>query len=114
MDIQDKYDAYAAATVLCQPSFNESFSLVIMESWLAGRPVMVADQCEVTKNFCKESNGGLWFKDYFEFEGALNYILSNPSIADSMGSNGRNFVKENFSWDAIIDKYTNFFNELER
>ena len=32
VDKQDKYDACAAATLLCQPSHNESFSLVIMES----------------------------------------------------------------------------------
>lgn len=35
---QDKYNAMAAASLLCQPSHNESFSLVIMESWLCGRP----------------------------------------------------------------------------
>ena len=32
VDLQDKYDAYGAATLLCQPSKNESFSFVIMES----------------------------------------------------------------------------------
>ena len=35
--LQDKHDAYAAASVLCQPSIHESFSLVIMEAWLASR-----------------------------------------------------------------------------
>ena len=39
--IQDKYDAYAAAELLCQPSKHESFSYVIMESWLCERPVLV-------------------------------------------------------------------------
>ena len=48
--LQDKYDAYAAATLLCQPSLNESFSLVIMESWLAGTPVLVNGRCPVTRS----------------------------------------------------------------
>ncbi len=39
--LQDKYDAYAAANVLCQPSVHESFSLVIMEAWLTETPVLV-------------------------------------------------------------------------
>ena len=43
----------AAASLLCQPSHNESFSLVIMESWLCGRPVLVSSQCAVTKDFAK-------------------------------------------------------------
>ena len=43
--LQDKYDAYAAATFLCQPSLNESFSIVIMESWLCKSPVLVHAKC---------------------------------------------------------------------
>lgn len=108
---QDKYDAYAASSVLCQPSQHESFSYVIMESWLAERPVIVADQCEVTKNFCRESNGGLWFRDYFEFEETLNYLLNNTDAAEIMGRNGRDFVISSFSWNVIIEKYRKFFEE---
>ena len=35
VDIQDKYDITASATLMCQPSKNESFSIVIMESCCA-------------------------------------------------------------------------------
>lgn len=113
LPIQDKYDAYAAAEVLCQPSKNESFSLVIMESWLANRPVMVHEECAVTKNFAIESNGGLYFKDFFEFEGCLNFLLKNKEIADQMGDNGRRYVLDNFTWDVIVRKYVEFFrNEV--
>jgi glycosyltransferase involved in cell wall biosynthesis len=38
LEPREKADAYAAATVVCQPSVNESFSIVLMEAWLAGRP----------------------------------------------------------------------------
>ncbi len=112
VDVQDKYDAYAAATLLCQPSFYESFSIVIMESWLAGRPVIVNGKCEVTKNFAKRSNGGLWFENYPEFEGTVNYIIEHRDTADIMGANGRQFVLENFAWDVITKKYLDFFEEL--
>ena len=55
VSIQDKYDAYGAASVLCQPSKNESFSFVIMESWLCRRPVLVHNDCDVTKHFAVTS-----------------------------------------------------------
>lgn len=113
VDKQDKYDAYAAAEFLCQPSQNESFSLVIMESWLCGRPVLVNDACAVTKNFAIESNGGLYFKDYFEFEAATNYLLLHKNKASIMGANGKKYVKENFAWNRIVDKYIEFFQEIE-
>lgn len=109
VDIQDKYDAYAAATLLCQPSHNESFSLVIMESWLAKRPVLVSEECAVTTNFAKESNGGLWFKDYYDFEGTINFYLNNVQEAKQVGENGRKYVMDNFSWDVIVKKYLDYF-----
>jgi len=112
LPIQDKYDAYAGATVFCQPSRNESFSLVIMESWLCKRPVLVYEKCAVTTNFAKKSKGGLYFKNYFDFEGAVNYFLSHEDVCKQMGENGSRFVKENFSWDVIVDKYYEFIKRV--
>lgn len=112
--LQDKYDAMAAATCLCQPSLHESFSLVIMESWLCGRPVLVHENCAVTKNFAQKSNGGLYFNTPEEFICALNYLLEHPQIADEMGQNGSAYVKENFSWDTVSQRYIDFFEQLSR
>lgn len=114
VDLQDKYDACAAAEFLCQPSKNESFSLVIMESWLCSRPVLVHEECAVTKNFAIESKGGLYFKDYYDFEGCLNFYLEHKDTASEMGANGREYVLNNFAWDIIVDKYTSFFEACER
>ena len=112
MCIRDRYNAMAAAELLCQPSHNESFSLVIMESWLCGRPVLVHAKCAVTRDFARRSNGGLYFKDYFEFEGCVQYLLSHPEAAKTMGENGGQFVRENFDWDVIVEKYKTFFQKL--
>lgn len=111
---QDKYDAYAAAAVFCNPSELESFSIVIMESWLAEVPVLVNGECEVTKDFAKKANGGLYYTSFVEFEGCLNYLLSHPATAKLMGKNGRSFVLENFAWDAIIAKYRCYFEIMGR
>jgi glycosyltransferase involved in cell wall biosynthesis len=108
VDIQDKYDACAGAELLCQPSKNESFSIVIMESWLCERPVLVHEGCAVTTNFAKESNAGLYFNSYFEFEGCVKYILENTETAEKMGKQGRQFVLDNFKWDVITDKICKF------
>lgn len=109
---QDKYNAMAAAELLCQPSHNESFSLVIMESWLCGKPVLVHSKCAVTRDFARRANGGLYFKDYFEFEGCVQYLVSHPEQAKRMGENGGQFVRENFDWSVIVEKYKAFFAKL--
>ena len=112
VDRQDKYDACAASLCLCQPSTHESFSIVIMESWLAGRPVLVHENCDVTCAFAQESNSGLYFKDFFDFEGAVKYYIENPDTADTMGRTGREYVLEHFTWDVITRKFTEFFKEV--
>lgn len=111
---QDKYDAYAAALALCQPSPHESFSLVIMESWLSGRPVLVNEHCDVTKNFVTTVNGGLYFDNYWDFEGCIDYFINHDLECSIMGENGHRYVKENFDWNVIVRKYHAFFASLIR
>ncbi|MDE6020274.1 MAG: glycosyltransferase [Ruminococcus sp.] len=112
VDREDKYNAMAAAEFLCQPSKNESFSIVMMESWLCGRPVLVNEKCTVTANFVRQAQGGLYFKDYYEFEGCMRWFAANKEKASQLGKMGNAFVKKNFAWDMITDKYIRFFNEL--
>lgn len=102
---QDKYDAYAAATVFCQPSVNESFSIVIMESWLAGTPVLVHGRCLVTTDHCRQANGGLYFTNYEEFAGCLDFYFENGEIAKKIAEQGRRYVLANFQWPMIVEKY---------
>lgn len=112
VEMQDKYDAYAAALLLCQPSTHESFSLVIMESWLCERPVLVHGDCEVTKDFTLQSNGGLFFTNYQEYEACLEFFENEPEISMIMGKNGKRFVLDSFGWDAITYKYIAFLNQI--
>lgn len=104
----DKYAAYSAASLLCQPSSHESFSIVIMESWISDVPVLVNDKCEVTKEFCKASNGGLYFNNYNEFAGCIDFFVNNPSISKNMGISGHKFVDKTFSWEVVLSKYRSF------
>ena len=108
---QDKYDACAAAMVLCQPSVNESFSIVIMESWICNTPVLVHDNCAVTKDHCIKSNGGLYFKDYDDFEECMNFYVKHKHVCENKGLMGKQYVLENFHWDVIVNRYVATLNE---
>ena len=45
---EDKFDAMAASDVLIMPSYFESLSMVALEAWALGRPVLGVDGVEVT------------------------------------------------------------------
>lgn len=112
VSVEDKHDAFAAATFLCNPSWFESFSLVVMESWLAKRPVLVSEHCAVTTNFCLETNGGLYFKDFPTFAGTVDYLLDNSDVAKKMGENGFEYVMNNFTHEVIAQKYLKFIDDV--
>lgn len=110
--LQDKYDAYAAAGILCQPSVHESFSLVIMEAWLTGTPVLVNGHCAVTLEHCRSSNGGLYFTNYEEFAATVTYLLEHPDTAAKMGRSGRQYVLDNYQWPQIVARYERLIHEI--
>ncbi len=101
---RDKLDAMAACLAFCQPSTNESFSIVLMETWLAGRPVLVHDRCAVTRDHASRSGGGLWFEDYLTFEACLDWFIDHPGEARAMADRGGAYVRENYSWDTVLDR----------
>jgi glycosyltransferase involved in cell wall biosynthesis len=108
---QEKHDAYAAALALCQPSLMESFSIVTLEAWTAGCPALVHRDCEVTREHCEASQGGLAFGSFAEFAACLRYWERHPDLRARMGRNGAEYVRRNFTWGPILEKYLATLNE---
>ncbi len=104
---QEKHNAMAGALAFCHPSRNESFGIVLLESWLASTPALVHAGSAVLTQHCKSSNGGLWFNSYPEFEEELNLLLANNNLRQAMGAAGREYVLQNYSWQSIENKLSN-------
>lgn len=104
-DWDDRDSLYAAATVFCQPSVNESLSIVLMQAWLAERPVLVHGASPVTREHCERSNGGLWFRSYAEFEEVLDRLLADPDLQTALGRNGARYVRMEYSWEAVLGRF---------
>ena len=102
---EDKQDVYAAATVLVQPSLKESFSIVIMESWLAGAPVLVHNDCDVTRTHVVRSNGGLYYAGFAEFDGVLDWFVNHRGERARMAELGRAYVRRNYNRDAVLARF---------
>jgi len=64
LDDRDKFDALAAADLLVMPSYYESLSMVALEAWALGRPVLANGRCDVLKGQCIRSNAGLYYESY--------------------------------------------------
>src|SRR4029079_3387155 len=64
---EDKFDAIAASDVLIMPSPYESLSIVVLEAWALGKPVLVNGHCDVLRGQVLRSAGGLYYENAEEF-----------------------------------------------
>ncbi len=109
---QDKFDAIAAAEALVIPSYYESLSMVALEAWALGRPVLANAHCDVLLGQCVRSNAGLYYKNAAEFTGALEALIADPTLARTLGRNGRDYFARHYSWPVIERKYLEMFDRL--
>jgi glycosyltransferase involved in cell wall biosynthesis len=111
---EDKFDALAAADLLIMPSFFESLSMVALEAWALGRPVLANGRCDVLKGQCLRSNAGLYYESYQEFAETLYSLESNGPLHARLGRNGRDYFTRHYSWPVIEGKYLDMLNRLGR
>ena len=93
---------------MVNPSPHEAFSIVLMEAFSVGLPVVVNGRCAATREHCERSGGGLWFESYATFEAVVDRLVADARLRRIMGGRGRTYVERNFRWPAIIDRYASF------
>jgi glycosyltransferase involved in cell wall biosynthesis len=111
---QQKFDAMAASELLLMPSYYESLSMVTLEAWALGKPVLTNARCDVLKGQSIRSNAGLYYDGYGEFAEALHAIASSSSLRHALGSNGRSYFETHYSWPVIERKYLDVLDRLAR
>lgn len=111
---EDKFGGLAASRLLILPSRYESLSMVVLEAMQLRIPVLVNGKSPVLKGHCRRSNGGLYYENYAEFEGCINYLLGHPGEYRAMGENGYAYVRGNYSWDAVMDRFIDIIDQTAR
>jgi glycosyltransferase involved in cell wall biosynthesis len=100
-----RLDALEAATVVAVPSPFESLSLLALESFAVGTPILANARSEVLVAHCRASNAGLWYSDRDEFAEALGLLVADAGLRRAMGRNGQQYVERNYRWEVILAKY---------
>jgi glycosyltransferase involved in cell wall biosynthesis len=110
---EDKFDALAASDLLIMPSYFESLSMVALEAWALGTPVLANGRCDVLKGQCIRSNAGLYYESYAEFAEALHSLESNGPLHQRLGRNGREYFRTHYAWPVIERTYLDMFDRLK-
>jgi glycosyltransferase involved in cell wall biosynthesis len=108
----ERLHALAAATLVVVPSPHESLSLLALEAFAMGTPVLANARSEVLVDHCVRSNAGLYYADRDEFIEALKLLTVDDRLRAAMGRNGRDYVRRNYRWDVILNKYERMIEKI--
>lgn len=109
---EEKYALMANSVAFALASHFESLSIVVLESLMMGRPVLVNGDCQVLRDHAVLSGAGLWFRNADEFCGTLQYLVTHPQEYAQMCENGKQYVAERYSWPAIIEKLRGLIEQV--
>jgi glycosyltransferase involved in cell wall biosynthesis len=107
---EEKFALLAGCDVLLMPSRYESLSVIVLEAWAMGRPVLVNSACRVLEGQCVRSGGGLFYRGYAEFAAALRLLAGDAALRARLGEAGRAYVQREYDWD-VVESRTNRFLE---
>lgn len=105
-------DCYAAADIFVHTSKYETFGIVILEAWAAGKPVICAPVGGI-KSFVEDGKNGLFFDldTPDDLTGKMRLLLADGGLRTTLVENGSKSV-EKYSWDLITDQLLDFYREV--
>jgi glycosyltransferase involved in cell wall biosynthesis len=107
----ERWGALEGAAAFVHPSPAESFGIVLLEAWTKAKPVLVNGRCTVTAGHVRRSKGGLAYRDYADFEAALEILLGEPHTAAALGANGLAYAS-GLTWGSVMDRYQSFLERV--
>jgi glycosyltransferase involved in cell wall biosynthesis len=98
-DGQELIGLFKSSDLVCVPSRNEPFGIVILEAWSA-RKAVVATRSGGPEEFVEDEHNGLKVDIHPEAIGrGVESLLNDTERARIMGRNGRREAETRFSWD---------------
>ena len=107
-------DWYAAATLVCVPSYNESFGLVAVEAQAAGTPVVAAAVGGLT-TVVRDGVSGLLVEghDPADYARAMERIVAAPDLRARL-SRGAVAQAAEFAWERTADRTLEVYRAAAR
>jgi glycosyltransferase involved in cell wall biosynthesis len=108
----EKFQYLNNALALVNPSFLESLSLIVLESFYVETPVIVNGACDVLVDHVNKSDAGFIFNSFEEFETAVIQLLESKEIRKKMSEKGKIYYNKNYRWSVIEEKTVSSIHAL--
>jgi len=101
-------DWFNACDLVCVPSRNEPFGIVVLEAWDAKKPVVASDAVALVENF---KTGVITHKEPSSIAWGLNYVLEGLGH-NRMGEKGYDLIKKRYNWKIIAEKTLEVYKKI--
>lgn len=104
---------YKCCDLFLLPTYYEIFGMVLLEAMYFGLPVITTLNGGSSTLIKNEKNGMICdLNDLNEWIEAIMKCLNNEIYMESISKNAQQFVKNNFTWDKIVDKFIEVYNHI--
>lgn len=101
---REQADLFRACDVVCVPSRNEPFGIIVLEAWAAGKPVVASQIGGPGELIWHTINGLKIYPNPDSVAWGLGTVFTNWDWARRMGRYGRVDAETGFSWDRIAEQ----------
>jgi glycosyltransferase involved in cell wall biosynthesis len=98
-----------ACDLVCVPSRNEPFCIVVLEAWDAGKPVVGTEAVHLITNF---STGITAYLTPDSIAWCITHLLANPAKAKEMGARGAQQITKKYNWKTVAAEVVTVYKGL--
>lgn len=110
---EDIASQYAAANIVCLPSYREGLPKSLIEAAACGRAVITTDVPGCRDSITPNVTGLLIpVKNASALADAIQNLVQNPSLRHQMGAAGRRLAEEAFAIEKIVAQHLDIYDEL--
>jgi glycosyltransferase involved in cell wall biosynthesis len=108
----DVLDAYDACQAVIFPSESESFGLVLLEAWLARKPVIGNAACGPVAALIDDGVDGFVCAGAAEMAQRARQLLADPGLRQRLGEAGYHKVITRYTWDQVSRRVLDVYEQL--
>ncbi|MEM1353324.1 MAG: glycosyltransferase [Planctomycetota bacterium] len=108
-----KYDALKESLCFCLPSYQEGFSLAILEALACATPVVISKQCHFPEVGHAEA-GLVVDQDPEEIAKAILTLATNTDMHHKMKRSGRELIERDYTWPEIAQRTIQYYSKYIR
>jgi glycosyltransferase involved in cell wall biosynthesis len=92
-------------------SSSESFGIVLLEAWMAGKPVIVNNACAAFHDLATDNHNALIVNSVPSLQKAICKLLDDRSLCKRLAKNGAKSLND-YDWDHIGSFFVKSCHEL--